>query len=239
MARQTRYDLPGVPQHVIQRGNNRCVTFAAPEDYGFYLDCLSASARSFGCDIHAFVLMTNHVHLLATPRVAGGVSKMMQSIGRRYVRYFNQAYKRTGTLWEGRYKATLIDSETYLLACSRYIELNPVRAKMVEAPGDYPWSSFAAHALGKPLGLLSFHPLYLRLGATPRDRQSAYLALFDQALGSEMLGNIRDATNKGWALGGKRFKEEVAGLTGRRVVPVPRGRPRREPLLNRLSLNRL
>jgi putative transposase len=234
MARLIRYDLPGVPQHVIQRGNNRGATFAAMEDYGFYLDCLSTGARSFGCDIHAYVLMTNHVHLLVTPRVAGGVSKMMQSIGRRYVRYFNQAYKRTGTLWEGRYKATLIDSEKYLLTCSRYIELNPVRAGMVETPGDYSWSSFAANALGKSSGVLSFHPLYLRLGATPKDRQGAYLALFNLALGSEMLDSIRNATNKAWALGDDRFKEEVAGLTGRRIAPIPRGRPKKEPPLNRL-----
>ncbi|MBI5121271.1 MAG: transposase [Rhodospirillales bacterium] len=234
MARLARYDLPDVPQHVIQRGNNRCVTFAADEDYGFYLDCLSESARKFGCDIHAYVLMTNHAHLLATPRVAGGVSKMMQSIGRRYVRYFNHAYKRTGTLWEGRYKATLIDSEQYLLACSRYIELNPLRAEMVAAPGDYPWSSFAAHALGKSSGVLSFHPLYLQLGATPRERQGAYLALFEQALGNEMLESIRDATNKSWVLGGERFKEEIADLSGRRVAPAPRGRPRREASINGL-----
>lgn len=228
MARLIRYDLPGVPQHVIQRGNNRGATFAAPEDYGFYLDCLSTSARSFGCDIHAYVLMTNHVHLLATPRVAGGVSKMMQSIGRRYVRYFNQAYKRTGTLWEGRYKATLIDSERYLLTCCRYIELNPVRAGMVETPGDYLWSSFSSHALGKPSGLLSFHPLYLLLGATPRERQGAYLALFEQALEKETLESIRDATNKSWVLGGERFKAEIVDLAGRRIAPAPRGRPRRE-----------
>jgi putative transposase len=178
--------------------------------------------------------MTNHVHLLATPRVAGGVSKMMQSIGRRYVRYFNQAYKRTGTLWEGRYKATLVDSEQYLLTCCRYIELNPVRAGMADEPSAYPWSSFAAHALGEPSGILSFHPLYLRLGDTPRQRQGAYAALFDQVLGGEILERIRDATNKAWVLGGDRFKEEIADLTERRTAPAPRGRPRTRPLLNGL-----
>jgi putative transposase len=228
MARLSRYDIPGIPQHVIQRGNNRCVTFVALEDYAFYLDCLKDGARRTGCDVHAYVLMTNHVHLLATPRSSGGISKMMQSVGRRYVRYFNQTYRRTGTLWEGRYKATLLDSESYLLVCHRYIELNPVRAGMVAAPGDYPWSSYGTHALGTSSTFLTSHPLYLLLGETPALRQSAYRALFDEELGKQTVADIREATNKAWVLGGERFKEEIASLAKRRVTPAPRGRPRKE-----------
>jgi putative transposase len=142
MARLPRYTLPGQPQHVILRGNNRSIIFAADEDYRFFLDCLGDAATRHGCVIHAYVLMTNHVHLLITPEHEGSIGKALQSVGRRYVQYFNYTYQRTGTLWEGRYKATLIDSESYLLTCYRYIELNPVRADMVPHPRDYLWSSY-------------------------------------------------------------------------------------------------
>ena len=164
MARLPRIDLPGQPQHVIQCGNNRSVIFVADEDYQFYLEKLNAACQKYECDLHAYVLMTNHVHLLITPHHIGAIGKLMQMLGRYYVQCFNHQYQRTGTLWEGRYKATLLDSDQYLLVCSRYIELNPVRANMVSHPSDYPWSSYAFNALGKENALLTPHPLYLALG---------------------------------------------------------------------------
>ena len=146
MPRKPRFNIVGIPQHVIQRGNNREPCFYSEQDYQRYLKDLSDSAKKHDCRIHAYVLMTNHVHLLVTPMVEHGISNMMQALGRRYVYYINKNYQRSGTLWEGRYKASLIDSERYLLTCMRYIELNPVRAKMVEHPGEYPWSSYQANA---------------------------------------------------------------------------------------------
>ena len=141
MARKPRFVLPGYPRHVVQRGNNRQACFFDESDYRKYLDSLAEAAHKYHCQVHAYVLMTNHVHLLVTPTTDEGISQMMQSVGRRYVRYFNGVYRRTGTLWEGRYKASLVQTDSYLLTCYRYIELNPVRAEMVPDPGDYPWSS--------------------------------------------------------------------------------------------------
>ena len=149
MARLPRYFVEGQALHIIQRGNNREPIFADDQDYHFYQECLQESAERHGLAIHAYVFMTNHVHLLATPQTTESVGKTLQSLGRRYVQYFNYTYDRTGTLWEGRYKATLIDSDRYLLTCMRYIELNPVRAGMVDHPRDYPWCSYAANALGE------------------------------------------------------------------------------------------
>ena len=179
MARLPRIVVPGQPQHVIQRGNNRDITFVAEEDYQFYLEKLTEACQRFNCDLHAYVLMTNHVHLLMTPHTENGLSKVMQSLGRIYVQYFNYRYKRTGTLWEGRYKATLLDSERYLLTCYRYIELNPVRAGMVSDPAEYPWSSYCENALGKDTHKLKPHDLYCRLGQTKEERTQAYQILFE------------------------------------------------------------
>lgn len=228
MTRLARYDIPDIPRHVIQRGNNRGVTFVADEDYGFYLECLEDAAARSGCAVHAYVLMTNHVHLLVTPSSGDGIGRMMQSLGRRYVRYFNHVQQRTGTLWEGRYRATVIDAAEYLLACCRYIELNPVRAGMVAAPGDYPWSSWRPHAEGRASTMVVDHPEYTALGSTPEARQSAYRALFAQTLGDGAVTAIRDATHKAWPLGGDRFKAELARLTERRIAPAKPGRPRKE-----------
>jgi len=177
--------------------------------------------------------MTNHVHLLMTPTSASGIAKVMQSVGRRYVRRFNDTYERTGTLWEGRYKATLVDSEQYFLACHRYIELNPVRAGLVGDPRDYAWSSYRANALGAADPLVTPHERYLGLGTTVTDRQRAYRELC-RALPDSTLANIREATNKGWALGGKRFRDEMATLLARRTHPRPRGRPPRRNDENRV-----
>ena len=160
MPRLPRLNAPGIPQHVVQRGNNRQVTFFADQDYAVYLDRLKEYAKKYNVMVHAYVLMTNHIHLLMTPLEEKGVSKLMQSLGRYYVRYVNQTYGRSGTLWEGRYKSTLVDVDNYFLAVSRYIELNPVRADMVEHAAEYPWSSYQANALGKPIELITPHSCY-------------------------------------------------------------------------------
>lgn len=228
MARLPRYNLPGQPQHVILRGNNRGIIFAADEDYRLFLDCLRDAASRYGCATHAYVLMTNHVHFLMTPDREGGISKTLQSVGRRYVQYFNYTYGRTGTLWEGRYKATLIDSEGYLLTCYRYIELNPVRAAMVAHPRDYPWSSYRWHAEGKSNELVTDHALYLALGRSDAERQAAYRALFRAHIGEATLAAIREATNKAWALGDDRFRDDMAAALSRRASPLPKGRPKKE-----------
>lgn len=228
MARLTRYNLPGQPQHVILRGNNRSIIFVAEEDYRFFIECLLKAAEQHGCAIHAYVLMTNHVHLLMTPEREDSIGKALQSLGRRYVQYFNYAQKRTGTLWEGRYKATLIDSERYLLICYRYIELNPVRANMVSHPREYPWSSYPCHAEGKVDKLITDHAMYVSLGKKKEERQASYRALFKSHVSKEMLVAIRDATNKGWALGNDRFMEEVASAVSRRIAPLPKGRPKKD-----------
>lgn len=228
MARLPRFYLPGQPLHVIQRGNNRELIFAANDDYHFYLRCLQEAADAQSLTVHAYVLMSNHVHLLVTPETESSLSKTMQSIGRRYVQYFNHVYDRTGTLWEGRYKSTLIDSERYLLTCMRYIEMNPVRAEMVAHPGDYPWSSYRANAQGNPDILVTSHSLYRRLGRTDEERQSAYRQLFRAQIPKTDVNAIRNATNKGWALGDSRFSAKVEALTTRRAMPLPRGRPKRK-----------
>lgn len=227
MARLPRFVIPGQPQHVIQRGNNREIIFVADEDYQYYLQKLCDGCKKYDCELHAYVLMTNHVHLLITPYSTNGISKVMQYIGRYYVQYFNFQYQRTGTLWEGRYKATLLDSEDYLLTCSRYIELNPVRADMVKNPSEYPWSSFHYNALGKNDKLLTPHLVYRRLGTDPATRQSNYYALFNNHIQKATLEEIRSATNKAWVLGNDRFKDKIEKLMVRQVQPKLRGGDKR------------
>lgn len=225
MARLPRFFVPGIPLHVIQRGNNRGTLFHQINDYNVYKDWLKEAAQNHGCAIHAYVLMNNHVHLLVTPSHEDSVPKTFQSLGRRYVQYFNATHDRTGTLWEGRYRATLIESESYLLTCSRYIELNAVRAEMVRHPREYPWSSYHCHADGKLDSLLTPHSMYQRLGGTAVARQQAYRGLFRQHLSGETLDAIREATNKAWVLGSDKFKDRLAKKLERRVAPLPRGRP--------------
>jgi putative transposase len=211
--------VPGLPQHVIQRGNNRSPCFAAASDYRFYLDCLETACERHDCRVHAYVLMTNHVHLLVTPSTELAVARVMQSVGRRYVQRFNATYQRTGTLWEGRYRATLVEADRYLLACHRYIELNPVRARLARQPLEYPWSSHRANAFGDRDRLVSPHAEYDRLGHNRVTRHAAYRNLFGDVLTDDDLAAIRDATNRGWVLGGDRFREEVATLLERRTEP--------------------
>ena len=226
MARLPRFFVEGYPQHVIQRGNNRAVIFAAEGDYHFYLEFLRDAAERFGCTIHAYVLMTNHVHLLVSAETETSVPNTLQSVGRRYVQYFNREYTRTGTLWEGRYRATVLQSERYLLTCMRYIELNPLRAAMVRHPREHPWSSYRANALGDPDELVVPHQCYRRLGRSAAVRQSTYRQLFRAQLPASDIAAIREATNKAWVLGNDRFRAQIERLSGRRAAPKPRGRPR-------------
>ncbi len=229
MARLPRYIIPGQPQHIIQRGNNRQVIFAADEDYLFFRDALVDAAVKHDLAIHAYVWMTNHIHLLATPGANDSISKVFQSVGRKYVQYFNFNYKRSGTLWEGRYRATVVDGERYLLTVMRYIELNPVRAEMVAHPRDYRWSSYAVNAggaSGKNVDWLVPQREYLRLGRTVLERQEAYRQLFKAALPKHDLAAIRDSTHKGWALGGERFVKKIEALGKRRAASMGIGRPK-------------
>jgi len=226
--RKPRFILPGVPQHVIQRGNNREPCFLAERDYRRYLEDLVATAQKSDCRIHAYVLMTNHVHLLVTPMQEYGIAAMMQALGRRYVRYINKRYQRTGTLWEGRYKASLVDSEAYLLTCMRYIELNPVRAGMVEHAGEYTWSSYGANAQGRADPLVSPHPLYTALGRAAADRQFAYRELFRDYMNESQLHEIRYALGHELVLGRSCFKDTIEAMTHRQTrLGIP-GRPRVE-----------
>lgn len=227
MARLSRYVLPGYPQHVIQRGNNRQAIFADDEDQDYFLELLRDGAGKCGCDIHAYVLMSNHIHLLLTPREGGGIGRLFQHLGRYYVPYFNHRHRRTGTLWEGRYRATVIDADSYLLTLYRYIELNPVRANMVKHPRDYPGSSYRANARGRADGIVAPHPVYDALGPNPAARQAAYRQLFRRRIGAATLDEIRAATNKGWVLGTDRFRKAVEQVLDRPTAPRPKGGDRR------------
>ena len=227
MARQPRFVLPWHPQHVIQRGNNRQRILFDEADYWFLWEKLKAAAEKFGCDIHSYVLMPNHFHLLLTPWQEDGIGKLMQYAGRYYVQYFNRRYDRTGTLWEGRYRATLLDPKAYLLDCSRYVELNPVRAGLVASPADYDWSSFGANADGRDDGLITPPPQYRKLGRSRKARQDAYRALFDVPLDEALLTKIRESTNKAWVLGDESFCHALEQKLNRRATPRPRGGDRR------------
>ncbi len=227
MARLKRLYFPGVSQHVIQRGNDRQACFYNESDYAVYLDKLKDASKKYHVAVHVYVLMTNHVHILASPTNEMGISRMMQSIGRYYVRYINQTYNRTGTLWEGRYKSTLVDSEQYHLVVSRYIELNPVRAGMVAHPGEYPWSSYQGNGLGKVIKLLTPHEIYTALGESAEERQQAYRMLFRGRIAEHVLKEIRDATNKGWVLGEGRFAKQIENIMGRVAGPRQRGGDRK------------
>jgi len=227
MARRPRFCPAGHPQHVIQRGNNRQACFASEQDLAAYAHWLHLYATKHKVSIHAWVFMTNHVHLLVTPEQSNGVSNMMQSLGRHYVRYFNHQYKRTGTLWEGRFKSCLVQTDQYLLTCQRYIELNPVRAGMVKDPADYAWSSYSAHALGKQVEFHQPHHEYLQLANSDKERQANYRGLFSSDIEGGLLTEIRKTLNKGLALGHGRFKEEIETLHKRRITPRKAGRPKR------------
>ena len=227
MARLPRLNLPGVPQHLIQRGNNRTPCFYHEQDYAYYLDTLHKYSQKYNVDIHAYVLMTNHVHILLTPHNSKGVSQMMQSLGRCYVRYINTTYQRSGTLWEGRFKSSLIDSAKYFFTVCRYIEMNPVRAKMCLSPENYTWSSYQSNALGKSIHLLTHHALYNSLGNTESERQDRYRKLFEDSLKESEIQSIRESTNKGWVIGSDKFKVYIETQLGRRIQAGQHGGDRR------------
>jgi len=233
-----RFILPGQPQHVIQRGIDHQDIFRSNEDYQFYLDRLFDASNKHQCDIHAYVLMTNHVHLLVTPRTDDSIGKMMQMIGRYYVQYFNNRYQRIGTLWEGRYKATLVDAEQYFLTCMRYIELNSVRTKnTVNHPSEYPWSSYLFNALGQFDQLVIPHREYKRLGKTDAERQSEYRQLFRTRITKMTLETIREATNKAWVLGSERFKKKIEKKLGRRTESAGQGGDRKSEAYRNSMVN--
>jgi putative transposase len=225
MPRKLRYEVVGLPQHVVQRGNNRQACFYQEEDYRFYLECLGEASKKHACDIHAYVLMTNHVHILATPQEIGGIARMMQSIGRRYVYYINWLYRRTGTLWEGRYKASLIEGDQHLLVCTRYIENNPVRAGMVEKAEDYPWSSYRHHAMDLADSIVTDHPVFLSLGETKEERQREYKKLCNEAISDEVIEEIRNSIQSGLVMGRVKFQDEIEVMLKRRIRPGKKGRP--------------
>jgi putative transposase len=205
---------------------NRQAVFFNAQDYELYLDTLRAAASQFDCSIHAFVLMTNHTHLLITPRTKRSLPLLMQAMGRGYVQKLNRRYNRTGTLWQGRYKACLIQDDPYLLTCYRYIELNPVRAGMVRLPGDYRYSSYRHNATGKSDSLLTAHPVYQSLATTQEKRLAAYRALFADEISPELLELVRSTTNACRVLGNDAFKDQIETMLGRSVRP---GKPGRSP----------
>jgi len=211
--------------HAIQRGNIRQAIFFDESDYRLYLGWLKVAAEKYACQIHAYVLMTNHVHLLITPEHQDSLSRLFQYVGRYYVTYVNNTYGRTGTLWEGRYKANIVEEEDYLLSCHRYIELNPVRAGMVERPEDYPWSSYGGNALSTCDSLLIPHKLYLKLGGNDKSRAVAYRSLFQTSFDQGMLDEVRTCLQSGTPLGNDRFKTQVEQILKVRVGQAKRGRP--------------
>lgn len=225
MARLPRVCPVDIPQHVIQRGNNRQICFVSDADFAAFVNWLKEHAKAHQVELHAWVLMTNHVHLLCTPKQANAVSAMMQALGRQYVRYFNSTYQRTGTLWEGRFKSCLVQSESYLLELYRYIELNPVRAGIVAHPAEYHWSSYQINAIGHLSDLCTPHSIYLALGRDADERQKQYRALFEVPMQVESLQHIREALNKGAAFGNDKFRVEIELMTGRRMTAGRVGRP--------------
>ena len=228
MPRRPRIHLDGIPLHIVQRGHNREPCFFAEDDYASYLHWLGEALGEAECALHAYVLMTNHVHLLLTPKHAQAVPKLIISLGRRYVQYVNRSYRRTGTLWDSRYKSSSVQAETYLLACQRYIELNPVRAAMVEDPAHYRWTSYRANGLGQPDARVTPHALYRALGRNDKERQTNYRGLFRAQLDRAAIDDIRLAVNQSQPLGNARFLARIEQMTGLRREARPRGRPRLE-----------
>ena len=228
MPRQSRLVLPGFAVHVVQRGNNKQQCFFREGDYVLYLLHLRELARMHGCKVHAFCLMTNHVHLLMTPSTPEGVSVLMRNLGQRYVQYVNRTYARTGTLWEGRFRSCVAESARYVLACYRYIELNPVRAGLVSEPKNYAWSSYRANAEGADDRLSAPHPEFLALELDDASRRRAYCSLFSAVLESSMVQAIRDATSGDYPLGSASFMSGSLLPAGRRTERGQAGRPRKQ-----------
>ena len=226
MARKPRAVVPGLPLHLVQRGNNRQPVFFGERDYAHYLTDLSEASAQYGCAVHAYVLMTNHVHILLTPEEVDSASLTMKHLGQRYVQYVNRTYRRSGTLWEGRFKSCLTQGESYVLACYGYIELNPVRARMCAHPCDYRWSSYRANAGDGHDTVVTAHDQYRRLGATAEARCAAYRRLIDEQLDPMLVDAIRVSTRGNYALGNPPFQAEIESTLGRRAHRGNPGRPR-------------
>lgn len=227
MPRIPRPVVPGQPLHLIQRGNNRVASFIDDEDFERYLRVLRDASRTTGCAVHAYVLMSNHVHLLVTAIDTRGPSRLMQRIGTWYVRYFNERHGRTGTLWEGRYRSTLVDSDRYFFTCMRYIELNPVRAGIVDSPAAYRWSSFRGNALGRSDPVVTPHPAYRALGGNEGERRAAYSRMFDAPLDADVLEAIRRAAKTGAVLGTAACRIRLEAMLKRKLTRLPHGGARR------------
>jgi putative transposase len=225
LARLPRLTVAGFPHHVIQRGNDRRAIFIDDADRERYLASLRDVASQCGLLVHAYVLMPNHSHLLVTPHAAGDVGRTMQALGRRYVRWFNDRHARTGALFEGRYRSTVVEADRYLLACMRYMELNPVRAGLVDEPAGFRWSSHRHHIGLTVDPLITDHALYWALGNTPFERQAAYVRLFDHDMPGDELDAIRRCTQGGWLLGRREFSTQL-GAALRRPFPGSAGRPK-------------
>lgn len=225
MARLPRLVVPHQAHHIIQRGTDRRVIFLDENDHLTFLRWLKEASKTFQVAIHAYVLMPNHLHLLATPVDETGLARMMQWLGRHYVPYFNYKYDRFGTLWQGRYRATVIDTERYFMACSRYIDLNPVRGGICSSPADFRWSSYAHHVGLLQDPLITDHALYWALSNTPFGREAAYRAMTEETISSEEVTELSNATLKGWALGSSKFKAKLEKQANRRVTPGKKGRP--------------
>lgn len=230
MARLPRLTVPGYPHHLIQRGNNRQAIFAGDADYHILLGMLDENARKFEVEVHAYVLMTNHFHLLATPATMTSLPLLMQAVGRRYVRHFNQTQGRSGTLWEGRYRSTLIQADRYLLACMAYLDLNAVRAGIALSATDYPWSSHRHYIGRRDDKLVTPHPLYWTLGNTPFAREVAYAAMVGAGISVQQQQALTDSALQGWALGDSGYVAELQKRTARRVSKGAAGRPFRHPI---------
>lgn len=226
MSRRARLVLADVPLHIIQRGNNRVQCFYTDVDYLVYLDLLRECAEDTYCSMHAFVLMTNHVHLLLSPGSETAPGMLMKALGQRYVQYINRRYGRSGTLWEGRYRSCLVDHARYLLVCQRYIELNPVRAQMVAHPSQYRWSSHRANGYGEASPLVTPHVIYAELGVDRAARELAYRSLFNDELSAQFVEQVRHATNGNFALGDDAFVEKMESKLGRDARPQKAGRRR-------------
>lgn len=235
MPREARLRVAGIPWHVRQRGNNGMAIFGNDSDRELYLGLLAELAPRMGCHVHAYTLMPNHTHLLVTPDELDCIPHLMKALGERYVAAFNKRHSRYGTLWEGRYRSCLVQTERYLLTCYRYIELNPVRARLCPSPGEFEWSSYAANAKGQPSLIVDPHPLYLQLGHDPAERLLAYRKLFDNPLSADEIDRIRDALNSGFALATPEFvrnlERDLERKAGRRKPGRP---PRQRPISGNL-----
>jgi putative transposase len=224
MPRRARIMLAGVPVHVVHRGNNRQPCFYSDEDRRFYLFHLRRLLPESQCELHAYCLMTNHVHLLLTARAATGCARLMQRLSQLHTQYVNRNYGRTGSLWEGRFRSSLVQSERYVLACYRYVEMNPVRAGLCASPLEYEWSSHRRNIRGTYDGLVIPHPDFQRLGPTSASRRWAYEQLFAAGDGAMPIEEIRKAVNGNFALGDESFRRTLARALGRRVEPCKAGR---------------